>query len=404
MQGDPAYGILCPSMKTVSNRRLKKIAITATVSGEAGRSYLSGAFSYINAHRKDWTIEVFNNAEAIDRKLAESAELDGVLIMAPHQRQLLADLHIRATPTVIVDIPPPEFPKDFARLSFVRLDDEAIGVAAAEHLLSRSRFNAFACFIDEPQFKYPHIRETGFRKRLAAANAFVKTLTLSADNTSPRELRALHLTLDRLPRPLGVFAVRDRAAPRIYDYCKTRGILIPDEIAIVGVDNDEIFCNTQFVQLSSLLPDHGQIGYLAAKELARLMRGCDGREIVYAKSVKEVVLRASSRIVPPAARMISDMLAFIDGRSSGDLRVSDVAKAVGVSRRLADLRFRQSRGETILGAINRARLSKVKKLLFDGNRPIAEIADTCRFSSPAALTRFFRNQTGMTPTDWRKRP
>lgn len=390
-------------MKTVSNRRFKKIAITATVSGEAGRSYLSGAFGYINAHHKDWTIEVFDNAEAIARKLAGTDGPDGVLIMAPHQKRVLTALRLHQTPAVIVDIPFPEFASGCGRISFVRLDDEAIGAAAAEHLLSRSRFNAFACFIDEPQFKYPHLREAGFRKRLAAAKAYVKTLTLPADNTSPRELQAIHLTLDRLPRPLGVFAVRDRAAPRIYDYCKARGISIPDEIAIVGVDNDEIFCNTQLVQLTSLLPDHGQVGYLAAKELARLLRGNAGREIVHAKSVKEVVLRASTRIVPPAARMISDMLAFIDEAASGKLRVSDVARTVGVSRRLADLRFRQSRGESILDAINRARLNKIKKLLFTGNRPIAEIAATCKYSSPAALTRFFRQQTGMTPSDWKKR-
>lgn len=390
-------------MKTVSKRRFKKIAVTATVSGEAGRSYLSGAFSYINAHRKDWTIEVFDNAEAISSKIDGRTELDGALIMTPHQKRGLKALHAQTVPSVIVDIPPPEFTNGSGSVSFVRLDDEAIGVAAAEHLLSRSRFNAFLCFIDEPLFKYPHLREAGFRKRLSAANAFVKTLILPANNASPRELQAFHLTLDRLPRPLGVFAVRDRAAPRIYDYCKARGISIPDEIAIVGVDNDEIFCNTQPVQLSSILPDHGQIGCLAAKELDRLLRGNAGREIVYSKSVKDIVLRASTRIVPPAARMISDMLAFIDEAASGKLRVSDVAKAVGVSRRLADLRFRQSRSETILDAINRARLSKIKKLLFTGNRPIAEIAATCKYSSPAALTRFFREQTGMTPSDWKRR-
>lgn len=383
--------------------KFKRIAISATVSGEAGRSYLSGAFSYINKHRTNWSIEIIDNPDALDRLVEENAEFDGVIIMAPHKSLLPNVLKTRNVPTVIVDIPPPGFEEDRSPVSFVRLNDEAIGIAAAEHLLSRGRFNAFACFIDEPQFKYPHSRESGFRKRLDQDNAFVKTLTLPATNTDPRLLKAFHLLLDRLPRPLGIFAVRDRAAPRLYDYCKAAGVSIPDEIAIVGVDNDEIFCNTMRVQLSSILPDHWQIGYLAAKELNRLLRGANGREIVYNKSVKEVVLRASTRIMPPSAKMISGMLQFIEEKASGQLRVSDVARAVGVSRRLADLRFRQSRGESILDVINRARLNKIKKLLFTGNRPIAEIAATCKFSSPAALTRFFREQTGMTPSDWKKR-
>ncbi|MBQ0032672.1 MAG: substrate-binding domain-containing protein, partial [bacterium] len=265
-------------MQTSSTNRFKKVAITATVSGEAGRAYLSGAFSYINEHQSNWTIEVFDNPQTVGDRLADSRDLDGAIIMAPHSRLSLDTLQRAGVPAVITDIPPTSWPKDATRISFVRLDDEAIGVAAAEHLLSRSHFNAFACFIDEPQYKYPHLRESGFRKRLASAGAFVKTLTLQASDTNPRDLTAFHLMLDRLPRPLGVFAVRDRAAPRIYDYCREFGISIPDEIAILGVDNDEIFCNTQRVQLSSILPNHWQIGYLAAKELNRLMRGGHGRD------------------------------------------------------------------------------------------------------------------------------
>lgn len=389
-------------MKVRHDKSLKKIAITATVSGEAGRAYLSGAFSYINEHRKNWTIEVFDSSESVNHQLARQSGIDGAIIMAPHTHLTLDTIQDSGVPAVFVDFPPPDFKPYDTRISFVRLDDEAIGVAAAEHLLARSRFNSYACFIDEPQFQYPYMREAGFRKRLAQTGTFVKTLILPASNTNPRELRAFHLMLDRLPRPLGIFAVRDRAAPRIYDYCRESQASIPDEIAVVGVDNDEIFCNTQSVQLSSILPDHWRVGYLAAKELNRLLRGACGRELVYGKSVKEVVLRASTRIVPPAARLISDMLSFIDEKASGALRVSDVAEAVGVSRRLADLRFRQSCGETILEAINRARVFKIKKMLFSPDaRPVAEIAKVCRFSSPAALTRFFHAQTGLTPTEWR---
>ena len=387
-------------MKAPQRNRLKRIAIMAAVSGEAGRAYLSGAFSFVNEHRNNWTIEVFDRLKSAKDRLAEKNGLDGAIIMTPHAHLTLGAIRRSGTPTVIVDFPPPDYKPNETSISFVRLNDEAIGIAAAEHFLACGRFNSFVCFIDEPQYRYPHVREAGFRKRLSATKSFVKTLVLPTTGANQRELKSFNLLLDRLPRPLGVFAVRDRAAPRIYDYCKEFDVSIPDEIAILGVDNDEIFCNTLPVHLSSILPDHWQIGYLAAKELCHLMRGGHGRDTVYGKSIKTVVQRASTRIIPPAAKLIADMLDYIEENASGSLRVSDVANAIGVSRRLADLRFRQSRGETILTAICRARIRKIKKALLTQNASIAEIARNHDFSSPAALTRFFRQHTKTTPGGW----
>lgn len=141
---------------------------------------------------------------------------------------------------------------------------------------------------------------------------------------------------------------------------------------------------------------------LDARELARLIRHGDGREIVSPKSVKHVVLRESTRIIPPAARILAQALDYIEANASGALRVTDVAHHVGVSRRLLDLRFRQVHGGTVFDAIVQARIRRMKKKLRTSSAHVDGLAAECGFSSPAVFTRFFTRHVGVSPTAWRK--
>lgn len=381
----------------------KKIAVIITASGMAGRDYLSGVFRYVNT-RTRWMLDLLNSNGDFERRISDNGLPDGVLSIIPHEEQILAALLKLDMPSVLVDIPPSTFNFSGKRISFVHLNEDMIGRAAAEHLLSRGSFNSFACMIDEPQFSYPAARERGFRQRLEREGRFVKTLILPETTAGERERKIFELTLARLPRPLAVFAVRDRAAIKIFAACRRLRLSIPGEIALLGVDNDELFCNSLPVPLSSILPDHEQVGFLAARELDQLFKGRSGGDKILDKSVKDIVLRASTRIVPPAARIVSDALTFIEKNVSGTLRVSDVATHLGVSRRLLDLRFRQMQNESVLDAIVRTRIGKIKKRLLSTSDSIARIAKDCGFSSSAALVRFFKDRTGQSPNRWRQKP
>ena len=374
--------------------------VAATISGIAGRDYLSGVFKFAGKAR-EWNLEVLDDPTTLDKRVRQSEEPDGVIIMLPHENPTLVSLQRRNIPTVVVDFPPKGFAAKRGSLSFVRLNDAEIGAAAAQHLLDRGNFNSFLCVIDQPQFAYSRVRESAFRERLKDTGRFIKTVLISDIRATERDQQALLLTLKRLPRPVGVFVTRDRAASRVYDACRDLGFSIPDEVAVIGVDNDELFCNTATVPLSSILPDHTQVGYLAAKELNRLLHGGTGKETVFRKSVREVVLRASTRIIPPTARIVTEALAFIEDNASGSLSVADVVEHIGISRRLADLRFRQIRNETILNAIVRARIGRIKKRLLTSNDPLSRIAADCGFSSAAVFSRFFRTHVGETPQGWR---
>ena len=374
--------------------------MAATVSGTAGRDYLSGVFRAANARPK-WSLEVFDTPENLLTRLKRGDRPDGLILMFPSTKPLAGQLAQLNIPTVIVDFPPAHS-GDFRRTSYVRLDDDAIGQAAANHLTGRGQFNSFLCILDQPQFTYAHVREQAFREALATQGAFIKTVSLREHGANRRDLRALGLTLARLPRPIGVFAVRDRAARCIYDACREQCLSIPDEVAVLGVDNDELFCNTVSVPLSSILPDHKTIGEMTVQEMDRLLSGRRGREVVLRKSVREIVLRASTRTIPPAARIVSEAQAFIERHVDDDLRVTDVVSHLGISRRLADLRFRQVLGTSIHKTIVSARLNAIRRRLGQSNEPIAKIAAEFHFSSVAVFSRFFRDQIGQSPSAWRK--
>ena len=382
-----------------NTRGNKTISIVIGSLGAAERDYLSGIFRFANAHAS-WSLEFHKTQPELTQRRAAHGEPDGILVVAPHT----ARQRVRPpqdVPTVIVDIPNDLWHPGGA-VSFVRLDDRQIGRVAAEHLLSRGNFNAFLCVIDQPEFAYPGHRDAGFRARLEGLGKPVRTLVISESVLDADETAAIRQTLTDLPHPLAVFAVRDRAAFKVLGICRRARIAIPDEAAVLGVDNDELFCNSLKPPLSSLLPDHEQVGFLAARELERLMRH-GGGEVVLSESVKRVVLRESTRIIPPAARILAQALDYINEHATGDLRVSDVARRVGVSRRLLDLRFRQLHGETVLDAIVRARLDRIQRKLRDASTRVADVAADCGFSSPAAFTRFFTAHVGVSPTAWRRR-
>ena len=384
-----------------TNSQHKTISVVIGNLGAAERDYLSGIFRFANA-QANWSLELYKTQEELERRLLSPDRPEGVIVALPHattwgKNALCTEL----VPAVFIDIPTDAVPIGPNR-SFVRLDDRQIGVAAAEHLLSRGNFNSFLCVIDQPWFKYPHHREVGFLSRLKKEGKSLRTIVISESAIDKRETEALRLTLARMPRPLAIFAVRDRAAIKIFDVCRRFSFAIPDEVAVLGVDNDELFCKSLKPSLSSVLPDHEQVGYLAARELGRLMRRGDGREIVCKQSVRDVVMRESTRLIPPSARIISQALDFIEKNASGQLRVSDVARHVGVSRRLIDLRFRQIRGGTILEAIVQARVNLMKKKLLTSSERLESLSAACGFSSHAAFTRFFTTHVGISPKLWRQ--
>ena len=178
---------------------------------------------------------------------------------------------------------------------------------------------------------------------------------------------------------------------------------IPRQVAVLGVDNDELLDESSDPPLSSIMPDHEKLGFVAARELERLMSVPKRRSPApfLARPVK-IVERESALACSPAAHLLTRATDFIRKNATKGIRVDDVARFLGVSRRLADLRFQQFSGESINEMITNCKLEAVKKLLATTTRPIKIVSEACGYSDLAYLKTLFKRRYGCTMRDWRK--
>jgi len=197
-------------------------------------------------------------------------------------------------------------------------------------------------------------------------------------------------------------AAWDTRATQVLNICQEAGIKVPRQIAVLGVDNDELLDESCDPPLTSIQPDHEKLGYAAARALERLMAGRDPKDSkpFLARPVK-VVERESAVATTPTAHILSRALDFIRKNAVKGIKVDDVAKALGISRRLADLRFQQFCGETINETITRHRLDAVKKLLATTNRSIKIVSESCGYTDLAYLKTLFKKRFGTTMREWR---
>ena len=204
-----------------------------------------------------------------------------------------------------------------------------------------------------------------------------------------------------LPKPCGVFAANDTLAERVVAACAMEGVSVPNDVAVVGVDDLEAICENSAVTLSSVRTDNVKAGYLAAELLARWMDGRDGKPPSGTFGAIGLVRRESSRRLAGADVRTLRALEFIRRHACEGIAPPAVAEAMGCSRRLADTRFRASTGHTILDEIHAVRLARVKELLLKPGQEIAAIPALCGYSSVEDLCRVFKSRTGLTMRQFR---
>jgi len=287
------------------------------------------------------------------------------------------------------ELPPPER----SNIAVLHNDDVAIGQAAARLLRSRGAFRSYAFVSNGVQTFWSVYRERGFRLELARHRLIPCSFTRSGLEFGE--------WLEALPKPTAVFASFDMVAAQVLESCKAMRLRVPEQVAVIGVDNDEVVCNAVRPTLSSVHPNHVELARRAAAELDRLMHGKRmSRPGPIMIPPLGVVERDSTRTVPPAGFLIREGLAYIRENAAKGIGVGDVARHLGVSESLARLRFRTIHGRSIIDEILDARLALVKKMLGDTSDSVGQIAARTGFSSACRLSHFFKMRTGVSPREW----
>jgi len=207
--------------------------------------------------------------------------------------------------------------------------------------------------------------------------------------------------LRSLPRPIGIFTAGDIHAAFLLDICRENNIAVPEEMAILGMGNDSVICETVRPTLSSIDVGARHMGYEAAKLLDRMMAGKATKDIIYV-SPSHVVVRQSTDLVAIEDADVAQAVRIIRESACTGIDVAHIAEQVGLSRRGLERRFRQYLGRSPKAEIMRIRIEHAKMLMVQTDQTSESIARKSGFSSLEYFTRVFRRMVGMKPQAYRK--
>lgn len=288
----------------------------------------------------------------------------------------------------------------------VEVDHEAVGRMAAEYFL-RSGFRDFGYFGSRVA-GFSVGREQGFREGLqeagyACSSCYAEYLPRPAPGGSWTAVdRRVARWIRALPKPVAILASNDVPARELAEACRQLELNVPGEVAILGVDNDEVESGLAHPPLSSIAIPGERIGFEAAKLLSRLMAGeKPPREPLFLPP-QGVIVRASSDVVAISDPELSVILSFIRRNATEPIKVEDVAAQVSISRRNLERKFRAAMQRTIHDEIRRVRLERAKQLLSSTDLAMPVIADQSGFDSARRLAVVFRETQGTTPTAYRR--
>lgn len=366
---------------------------------DAHHGFFKGVARYAREHQWHLVADMIYTA-----KIPVGWRGDGIISFIGYRDDLAEFILSSKLPTVEISMV-----RSDINLPRVEGDSEMIGRLAAEHFLERGFRNfVWAPLMDDI---VNGERYRGFANRLARENLPCYMLPPADSRDSEggtrdwmARRRLLVKELRRLPKPLAAFGYNDCVAADLIDAAEEAGLLVPEAVAVMGVDNDAMLCECLGVPLSSVCHDLEGMAYQAAVMLERLMSGKSVPKEVVRVPPTGITTRRSTEILAVDDLQVAKALRFIhDQYANALLGVDDVVSATTVSRRPLEKAFRRELRRTINEEIVRVRLERVKLLLEKTDETVVNISAETGFTRPNHLFRIFRRRFGMSPKDYRAR-
>lgn len=364
-----------------------EIVIVLATYNDTRREFLLGAAEALSQAGVSFEFNLwqYQYGELTESNLAAMTKR-GVAGLIVDLKALLANhgtIEASSIPTVVFGAKPSEM--SFRKgISFVANDGVAIGKRAADYLFSLGNFRDFVFFAGNSRHEeWSKRRGDGFITAMKHHRREVRTFD---HRGSPLAF------LTSLAKPAAIFADCDPTAAEVIALCRNAGFTIPEQIAVLGVDNNDLLCNFSRPEITSLHPLHHRCGGIAAQELMKYIQSRDrvpvGRQI-YNDEI-EIVTRESTAPIKPAAKILSDALNFMQENASRKITAEDVAAHLGISRRLLFLRFKEFGNETVAQAIRRIRLENLNRHLAVSTGTFAKTAKACGYANPDYLKRMLK--------------
>ena len=380
-------------------RQLPHVALLIETSRGYGRSLLQGVIRYQREHRP-WSIYFQPHAfGAPPPSWLKNWHGDGILARIDERTMARA---IRRTGLPAVDL---RFSVPKLGLPGVGIDNRAVVRLAFEHL-ANSGFKLFGfCGLPPRRNAWMDLRRDLFQQLVQKADHtchVFETATRGATSSWEDEQEQIAAWILRLPKPIGIMASNDDRGQQVLDACRRVNVLVPDDVAVIGVDNDEILCNLSSPPLSSVDINTEQVGYEAAALLERMMAGRPGPEKPLLLAPHGVVSRESTNVLATEDRELAAAIRHIRVHACEGLRLKDSAQWANLSRRELERRMRKLLGRSPKAEITRVQLERAKRLLTETDLPAAVIAEKCGFSEPKYFNQVFHTKVGLPPGAYRR--
>ena len=349
------------------------------------------------AHEHNWHLTIDENSS-----IPKGWNGDGVLTVFNKRADIAEYVQNLKIPVVDMGQYHPEI-----QLPRVTGDNQRIGNMAGEHFAERG-FKHTAWFsrsttpIERMRFK--GLSESCSKHGLEEPKQWVWEKHSPSRIDSWKALRSwLEKKLRKAPEPLAVFAYNDYDASTILYVCHNAGISVPQQVAILGVDDNELICLNQPVQLSSIIHNLNLVGYKASEQLDRLIKGDAPPADPILIPPKGIKLRQSTDFTAINIPAVRKAISFIQDNINRSIGINEIAEHAGVSRSTLDRLFLENFNRTVHNEVHRTRLSVVKSFLTTTNLPVQEIARQTGFCHAQYLNNLFKKLEGMTPREYRKR-
>lgn len=380
-----------------------KVALLIETARGYGRQMLRGIVRYARLHGP-WGFYI--TPGDFEQALPKMQQWGGTGIIARVETPRIAKAILDSgLPTIALDLSEAELKPDhpLSRLSEVSSDSAGAARMVAGHLLERG-FRSFA-YVGVTGRVWSDRREVSFCRSIADAGFLVEVYRpprSRRDQQWGREQPILAEWLRSLPKPTGVMACNDDRGREVLEACRAAGIHVPEELAVIGVDNDQLLCELADPPLSSVALNAEGTGYRTAALLDRMMQHRLRKPRRLKAKPLHVVTRRSTDIVAIEDPEVAAALRFIHAHAAEPIQIEDVVRHLAISRRNLEIRFQSLVGRTLHAELHRLRMERARQFLAETDLPIPKVAESVGYSTPSYFIQVFRAEHDTTPAKYRR--
>jgi LacI family transcriptional regulator len=381
---------------------IPKVIFLVETSRAYGRGLLRGVAQYSKLHGP-WLF--FTGPEFYVKGIEHSYEwmksLDADGIVAPLWDDDIIEMIDKLTiPAVICGIERPSI-----NACRVITDDAAVARMAGLYFLERGFKNFAFCGFEDAIWSRRRAESFSDTIRQAGFETHIYRTSAENDHTAKGQQSIIAEWLESLPKPTAVMACNDDRGRDVLAACRIAELGVPEEVAILGVDDDELICEMSYPQLSSIAVGTQRAGYEAARVLDKLMKGQPLEESEKRVPINplNVTTRQSTDVMAIEDKSVAEAVNFIRRHSREVIQVGDVAEAAGLSRRALEQRFKKVLAHSVHDEIKYARVSQMADMLTDTNFSMAQIARLLGYPDASNISRYFKQKKGMSPSEYRRR-